>query len=305
MISQKHIKTYFGRSEFFEFHFTNPYDEDTTFEISKISNRNLRIICDIEEWKYLRSLYKIEKGPPLEKEIFSYQLDGTIRVFLRKNELIAIPFIFQSFEEIDKTIDLLLSISNLTSRDDVAFLNISINYISTGPVGKIIRFWGAEEETIREKINMDSTTKFIRSTSKKAFFTYQTIDGQKLLDFKYHCSSFSSIPENFRLLFYDDQYMNVLSECWLFFVHSYHKINIHVPLYGNTSNFLVIKGELDSRIHRVTCTSNCKNLEFLNNSENLEIVSGALTKIKFIVNSSQAENNHYLINIIGTGLSNK
>ncbi|KAJ3107236.1 Nephrocystin-4 [Phlyctochytrium planicorne] len=161
----------YGGARFFEFVFTNPYDEEHLFEVSWIDDE-LRVIQSSAEWRYLRKLHGITGG--IEDSLFSSTPDGTPSILLQPNETISVPFVFQSFVEPPTHAyrfnnpesslmhdDSMASIEHRSrvikvailnqKRSPVSLLNVSISMIEV-VVDKTFRFFRPEGETIRQRI---------------------------------------------------------------------------------------------------------------------------------------------------------
>ncbi|KAJ3087899.1 Nephrocystin-4, partial [Quaeritorhiza haematococci] len=105
-ITTKHtIHASFGQAHYFEFLFTNPYDQDHNFEISWFDSE-LRIVLNPAEWKYLRRIHGhanlvLSEGlilpTTVEDVAITLRPEGTsAEIFMTANETVAIPFVFQS-----------------------------------------------------------------------------------------------------------------------------------------------------------------------------------------------------------------
>ncbi|KAJ3285151.1 Nephrocystin-4, partial [Rhizoclosmatium sp. JEL0117] len=88
------INASFGQAHFFEYVFTNPYNEDHCFEI-EWDDEELRLVTSSAEWKYLRRIHSIRVG--VEDKLISVRPNGTSEIYMLANESVSIPFVFQSF----------------------------------------------------------------------------------------------------------------------------------------------------------------------------------------------------------------
>ncbi|KAI9340885.1 hypothetical protein BDR26DRAFT_342199 [Obelidium mucronatum] len=88
------INASFGQGHYFEYLFTNPYNEDHNFEI-KWDDEELRLVTSSSEWKYLRRIHSIRVG--VEDKLISVRPSGHSEIYMLANESVAIPFVFQSF----------------------------------------------------------------------------------------------------------------------------------------------------------------------------------------------------------------
>ncbi|KAJ3068829.1 Nephrocystin-4 [Podochytrium sp. JEL0797] len=88
------INASFGQGHFFEYIFTNPYNEDHNFEI-EWDDEELRLVTSTSEWKYLRRIHSIRVG--VEDKLISVRPNGTCEIYMLANESVSIPFVFQSF----------------------------------------------------------------------------------------------------------------------------------------------------------------------------------------------------------------
>ena len=52
-------------------------------------------MLDSEEWKFHRKIYGLRSK--VESKLFHIGTDGTTEMFLNANEVVSVPFIFQSF----------------------------------------------------------------------------------------------------------------------------------------------------------------------------------------------------------------
>ncbi|KAJ3202533.1 Nephrocystin-4, partial [Entophlyctis luteolus] len=88
------INASFGQAHYFEYIFTNPYNEDSTFEILW-DDDELRLVTSASEWKYLRRIHSIRVG--VEDKLISVRSNGTPEIYTLANEAVSIPFVYQSF----------------------------------------------------------------------------------------------------------------------------------------------------------------------------------------------------------------
>ncbi|KAJ3031857.1 UNVERIFIED_CONTAM: Nephrocystin-4 [Siphonaria sp. JEL0065] len=88
------INASFGQGHYFEYIFTNPYNEDHNFEINW-NDEELRLVTSSSEWKYLRRIHSIRVG--VEDKLISVRPNGMSEIYMLANESVSIPFVFQSF----------------------------------------------------------------------------------------------------------------------------------------------------------------------------------------------------------------
>ncbi|KAJ3416505.1 Nephrocystin-4 [Chytridiales sp. JEL 0842] len=159
------INASFGQAHYFEYMFTNPYNEEHTFEIAW-DDEELRLVVNSTEWKYLRRVYSIRTG--IEDKLISVRPDGIHQIFLVANETVTIPFVFQSFvaaSTCTMTEGAELPVSFLNNRKmPVAMLDIGINPCSN-PIDRSLRFFRSEGELLRRTIRIVQPTSNIIQSS--------------------------------------------------------------------------------------------------------------------------------------------
>lgn len=97
-ITTKHVlNTQFGRSYYIEFQLTNPYMIDQTFDI-RFNHSNLRIVKNLDEWKYLKKTHHVRGGTMESDMIHCKEHAGEGQIWLRGGESIPIPFVYSQFE---------------------------------------------------------------------------------------------------------------------------------------------------------------------------------------------------------------
>ncbi|KAJ3381099.1 Nephrocystin-4 [Entophlyctis sp. JEL0112] len=92
------INASFGQAHYFEYIFTNPYNEDSTFEILWDDDElrwEKKLVTSASEWKYLRRIHSIRVG--VEDKLISVRSNGTPEIYTLANEAVSIPFVYQSF----------------------------------------------------------------------------------------------------------------------------------------------------------------------------------------------------------------
>ncbi|KAI8833131.1 hypothetical protein BJ741DRAFT_666768 [Chytriomyces cf. hyalinus JEL632] len=88
------INAAFAQAYYFEYIFTNPYNEDHNFEITW-ADEELRLVTSTSEWKYLRRIHSVRVG--VEDKLISVRKNGISEIYMLANESVSIPFVFQSF----------------------------------------------------------------------------------------------------------------------------------------------------------------------------------------------------------------
>uniref|UniRef100_A0A8C6BTU8 Nephrocystin 4 n=2 Tax=Monodon monoceros TaxID=40151 RepID=A0A8C6BTU8_MONMO len=94
-ITTRHtIRATLGAAEFFEFALRNPDNTQHTVTIS-IDSAELSLILDGREWRYFKELAGLHT--PLEEDMFHPRGSLAPQLFLRPQEMVHIPFKFQTF----------------------------------------------------------------------------------------------------------------------------------------------------------------------------------------------------------------
>ena len=314
------IHPQFGKAFFFEFELSNPFAVDQLIDVH-FHDRELRIVRDIDEWKYLHRIHGV-RGGSVEKDMVALNpMDGTPQVWLRGNESISIPFVYQSFRMTANSADQrIVPVSFLSngSQKPIALLDLQLHNHVWFPVDQSIRYYHPENGMLRTKITyagasssdraFDTDTpqkKYLRS-SHSDILCYFASDEEhtrsngnaRTVHLKYRCGKASAVPETFYVLFYDDPYQTSLSHVWRFFVHTMERLDVHCILGQRTTASLVMRSS-DGMGRVVQCFPSSLQNVSVSPADPFDLVANALNEVKIHVRPESFGQQHYLLHVIG------
>jgi nephrocystin-4 len=325
---QVHVRP--GQAYFFEFRLTNPFTIDQTVEIS-FDSLDLRLVTDVNEWKYLQRAYGIQHAT-VEKDMVAINQNSTLKeVWLRANESLAIPFVFQSpisdyyGESVLDTNTVHVSFVNADTKRPLAFLNLEVHPHSGMEIDQTLRFFGCEGELLKAQMRytprfrnqMDSEynpaydltepgRRFIRCSDDGVICRVDELrlatenSNAYSINIKYRCRESSAIPQKFYIFFYYDPFFTNLGDVWQVFVHSLHRMDVSC-WYGQTNQAsLILRGSDNGsrgRTLKFFSSSCAEEIKFC--KPKIELVGNALNEVEMNIRSKKVGVNDILVNVVG------
>ena len=246
------IRPAFGRAEYFELLFVNPFTERTLFTAS-IADAELQIVTDADEWQYFATLHKT--GCTVEDGVFTKE-DNRVTFFLHPNERIFVPFKFQSFRAGGEAPGPVQAVAHLPIKgldSGIAPRSIRVDILAGARtaaalllavvpqppvVDRTLRFWQAERQFCRRTMDLP------RGSSGAAVTTYCSNanvvceavvqrDARPCLRLKYLCGAAPEVA-CFLVAHYDDAVMASPASVWRVYVHAVQRVDETVHL-GETA----------------------------------------------------------------------
>ncbi|KAJ3034128.1 Nephrocystin-4 [Rhizophlyctis rosea] len=316
-----------GQAYYVEFMFQNPYNLEHNFEVSW-DDGELRMVTDHQEHKYLRRVYSVSAFAGVEDKVFSIQPNGAVQLFMMPNEVVAVPFVFQSFlgsgEGGIKENQMLarnINVSFLnTQHTPVAFLSLSI-VPRPHHIDKLIRLFRSENEHIRKTLRFGTNSasggvtglngvvsavydaanpgrRWLRCSSQDVVcgvgdFGYSTT--MKEMTFKYRVGP---APETSVLYFlvYFDPFFTSLAETWKVVVHSLYRMDMTCVIGQTNHSSLILRGSSFSRT--VQCYANRPAEMLITQPAPFALTANALNEVGLVMRPREAAVKEVVVNVV-------
>eukprot|EP01107_Rhizomastix_libera_P010838 TRINITY_DN28184_c0_g1_i1.p1 TRINITY_DN28184_c0_g1~~TRINITY_DN28184_c0_g1_i1.p1 ORF type:complete len:1219 (-),score=373.79 TRINITY_DN28184_c0_g1_i1:93-3749(-) len=299
----------FGSPSFFEYAFSNPYNQEHLFELH-VDDNDLVVVRDAEEWRELKKMFNAT-STPTEENLISQDN----KILLHPLETVYIPFKYQSFRcgqlipewfahesqtYRENPLGVIAPEDSIVQHDiHISFSNarnvsISMLVVKVEPqpfsIDHTFRFSHTENDLFKQTIrivprpdpsNPSSTkdAKYIRCSSENVIYgnhNRQSYRDPQEIFFKYRCPSAPEIGR-FYLLLFNDPYCNSLFETWQIFVHSLIRHDISGTVGEATKSSLILRGTSTSRV--VKCFSSRPDVLKITPNSAITLVSGAPNEI--------------------------
>lgn len=325
MTTHHDIHPQFGAGQFFEFELSNPLATDELIDI-QLHDRDVRLVRDLNEWRYLRRVHGV-RGGAIEKEMVSVDpMDGTPQIWLRGNETVSVPFVFQSFampeeepEQMAKFKERVAPVSFLltSTKKPVAILDLHVKRQAWFPVDRTLRFYHPANEMLRTTIayvpqSMVDAERAFDSDKPSAMYlraSHANIlcqfdesvprnSNASALQLRYRCGGTSSpaTSETFYILFYHDPFHTALAGVWRFVVHTTDRLDVHGAVGQKTPASLMVK--VAGAGQTVQCHASHADMVTFTPSGTFDLVGNALNEVRIAVRAGATGRQHYLVSMV-------